>query len=89
MDDNFRHYANIGNNIGQKMYIIFSLIIDSNVENMNIVIGNMDNMNNVLHPDYPYYTPTQLDYLTGMQSLIGKQKISEHKYILHHFLNHE
>ena len=56
MDDNFRHYANIGNNIGHKMYIIFSLIIDSNVENMNIVIGNMNNMNNVLHPDYPYYS---------------------------------
>ena len=36
------------------MYIIFSLIINSNVENTNIVIGNINDMNNVLYPDYPY-----------------------------------
>ena len=77
---NFRHYANIGNNIGQKMYIIFSLIIDSNVENMNIVIGNMNNMNNVLYPDSPFYSWL---FTAGARGEVRATKnVSIHKFSL-------
>lgn len=62
------------------MYTIFSLIINSNVENTNIVIGNINDMNNVLYPDYPYYSWL---FTAGVRDEVRATKnVSIHKFSL-------